>query len=79
MTPFNRGGEYMRRAARQSTDADGLRTDKVVLCSNTQRNIFNEAHCKISYHEDACVSVALADPPAGDARFSVRSSNPDSS
>ena len=53
----------MKAAARSGDNDDGNPdTDLVVRCSNVQRNIFNEATCKISYHEDACTSVPLPDP-----------------
>jgi hypothetical protein len=47
-------GNAMKRASR-----DGK---LVARCVNAERNIFNEASCKISYDEDACVSVPLPDP-----------------
>ena len=50
------GGNAMQRAARSGDNDDGNpNTDLVTLCSNTQRNIFNEPHCKISYDPEACV------------------------
>ena len=53
----------MKAAARSGNNDDGNPdTDLVVRCSNVQRNVFNEATCRISYHEDACVSVPLPDP-----------------
>jgi len=57
------GGSMMKRAARSGPNEDGdSTTDMVTRCSNTQRNVFNEGSCKISYHPDACVSVPLPDP-----------------
>ena len=53
----------MKRAARSGDNDDGdSTTDLVTRCSNTDRNVFNEASCKISYHQDACVSSPLPDP-----------------
>ena len=53
----------MIAAARSGDNDDGNPdTDLVVRCSNVQRNVFNEATCRISYHEDACTSVPLPDP-----------------
>ena len=51
------GGSIMDRAA--SANNDNL----VVLCSNVQRNFINEPFCKLSYDEDACVSVPLNGEP----------------
>lgn len=52
----------MIRASRSGANEDGdPRTDTVVRCSNTQRNIFNEPHCKLSFDPQACVSVPLPD------------------
>ena len=54
------GGAAMKAAARSGDNDDGNPdTDLVVRCSNVQRNVFNEATCQISYHEDACVSAPL--------------------
>jgi hypothetical protein len=47
----------MKAAARNESE-----TDLVVRCANVQRNVFNEATCRISFHEDACTSVPLPDP-----------------
>ena len=61
----------MKRAARRGlydkpadpkTDYDPETDYIVTRCSNVQRNMVNEPHCKISYDADACVSVPLADP-----------------
>lgn len=53
----------MIAAARSGDNEDGNPdTDLVVRCSNVQRNVFNEANCRISYHKDACTSVPLPDP-----------------
>ena len=59
----------MKRAARRGlyddmvdVDADPETDYIVTRCSNVQRNMVNEPHCKISYDADACVSVPLADP-----------------
>ena len=59
------GGNVMNRAARSGDNDDGdPNTDLVVRCSNVQRNIFNEANgCKLSFDEDACVSVPLDGAP----------------
>ena len=52
----------MKRAKRSGDTDDGDdRTDIVTRCSNVQRNIFNEAWCKISYHPDTCETVPLPD------------------
>jgi hypothetical protein len=53
----------MKAASRSGPNDDSNPdTDIVVRCSNVQRNIFNEATCRISYHEDACTSVPQPDP-----------------
>lgn len=53
----------MKRAARSGPNEDGdPLSDVVVRCSSAERNVFNEAGCKISYHPDACVSRPLPDP-----------------
>ena len=61
----------MKRAARRGlydkpadpkTDYDPETDYIVTRCSNVQRNMVNEPHCKISYDADACVSAPLADP-----------------
>jgi hypothetical protein len=54
--PLEDGGGAAMKAAARSGD------NLVVRCSNVQRNVFNEAKCRISYHEDACQSVPLPDP-----------------
>ena len=57
------GGSAVKAAARSGENEDGNPvTDLVVRCSNVQRNIFNEAQCRVSYHEDACQSEPLPDP-----------------
>ena len=55
-----RRGLYDKPADDKPADPE---TDYIVTrCSNVQRNMVNEPHCKISYDADACVSAPLADP-----------------
>ena len=57
------GGTAMKAAARSGANDDGNPdTNLVVRCSNVQRNVFNEAECRISYHQDACQTVPLPNP-----------------
>jgi hypothetical protein len=51
------GGAAMKRAARGVTEID-LNT----RCSNVQRNVFNDGHCRVSYHPDACLTNPIQDP-----------------
>lgn len=54
------GGDIMNRAARSGINDDGdANTDLVVRCSNVERNIFNEPHCKLSFDENACVALPV--------------------
>ena len=62
------GGSFMKRAGRSglNTNTDPKYDESTVAlvtrCTNTQRNVFNEKYCKISYNENACVSDPLPDP-----------------
>ena len=59
------GGEQMIRARRGANGpyGDGSpNIDLVTRCSNVEKNIFNEAHCKISYDVNACETVPAPDP-----------------
>ena len=59
------GGAVMNRAARlRPTEDGGEELSLTVRCSNTDRNIFNEDKCKISYQPETCVSRPFADPGA---------------
>ena len=52
----------MNRAARlRPTKDGGEELSLTVRCSNTDRNIFNEDKCKISYEPETCVSKPFPD------------------
>ena len=56
------GGAVMNRAARlRPTEDGGEELSLTVRCSNTDRNIFNEDKCKISYQPETCVSRPFPD------------------
>ena len=69
----------MKRAARRGlydmVGADPNIDNIVTRCSNVQRNMVNEPHCKISYDADACVAVPLPDPAT---EYTVYTSDPGS-
>lgn len=59
------GGEQMIRARRGAVAPYGDGSpdiDLVTRCSNVEKNIFNEGHCKISYDVNACETVPAPDP-----------------
>ncbi len=59
------GGEQMIRARRGAVAPYGDGSpdvDLVTRCSNVEKNIFNENHCKISYDVNACETVPAPDP-----------------
>ena len=45
----------MKAAARNLTSENVEKGNHLVVrCSNTQRNVFNEKQCRISYDDNAC-------------------------
>ena len=63
-------GDDVKRASRA---AEGDDDHLVVRCSNVERNIFNEHHCKVSYEPNVCTSKPLPDSKSGNSIFIVSS------
>lgn len=63
-------GDDVKRASRA---AEGDDDHLVVRCSNVERNIFNEHHCKVSYEPNVCTSKPLPDSKSGNSVFIVSS------
>ena len=73
------GGSFMKRAGRSGLNTNDETKNNynestvalVTRCTNTQRNVFNEQYCKISYDENACVSDPLPDPNDDYRQFTI--------